>query len=475
VWKYTINGRSPCALSLYGAEAEAQMERRAELLPFGAYWDATPLPPPASVGVGTRGSGSGSCSGAGGQGRWRIPLTLQSLPASWQHAATAAGSAAVQRVNWPATAADALALAAEAQAARTTTPRSAPSRVLEIEMAPPSPHGNWVVDWREPPVTSAGPMEPTPVTSSSAFRCHLARTLVSIRAAADLRERAGLVVSSLGGEGRFHALHLRAEADWLRHIHADDAAVPPSERPREWLAERAEEEARGAAAALDAALPAAAVLPLSKSPPPVPLVPLYIAGGVACDHASLEPLRQLGRRRGLTLRCLGNGGPDGGGSYRRAAVEQAVVARAALFVGRAGSSFSWLVAQRRALARITDGVADDDTDGGEVEVEVEAEAAQPPSATMRGGGGGAAAAEQQQQASSRPQHNRSECWSTQWYRAEPLSPRDRGLWGGFEAFDLNFGYPSFAELLAACEDQEQERAGAGEGGVTKPQSEGVWV
>jgi hypothetical protein len=199
----------------------------------------------------------------------------------------------------------------------------------------------------------------------------------------------------LGGHAQFNSLHLRAESDWLRHTSAGDDATPPGRDGDSdqlaWLHARAAEEVRGAVNSISEAH--------RSSRSSLFGLPLFVASGIPCDHAVLSPLRQLG----LRIQCLPE--TDGSdGSYRKAAVEQAVAEAASLFIGRIGSSYSWTIATRRALSNRTLGYNNAETAEGE--------------AGRRYGGGGG-----------------------RWYIADPPTKRDLGAWGGFEAWERRFGFP----------------------------------
>jgi hypothetical protein len=214
------------------------------------------------------------------------------------------------------------------------------------------------------------------------------------------------IIESLGGRGQFNVLHLRAESDWLRHTSAGDDVAPPvdatlGEEPLLWLHTRAAEEVQGAINSIIAAHSSGD----GQLDETLMAMPLFIASGVACDHPIYAPLRLL---MGVEIQCLPESdGADG--SYRKAAVEQAVAEAALVFIGRTGSSFSWTVATRRALRSSTGDTSSTNTDTHTVQV--------PSSSTHRP-------------------------FVTAWYRADPPTPRDMGDMGGFAAWERQWGFPS---------------------------------
>jgi hypothetical protein len=216
----------------------------------------------------------------------------------------------------------------------------------------------------------------------------------------------------LGPHG-YNALHLRCEADWVMHTqraggtNGADKGIGDgaSEKQQQLIGRLAAAEVRGAVVALQKH----GVSTIS---------PLFVAGGVRCDHHWLEPIRAAG----YNTHCLpptptpAPGAREALPSYHGAVVDQWVASQAHHFIGRRGSSFSWLVgglrrraAQRRVLAHEKDGANDGATGpsslGDDYAVPREL-------ASMELG----------------------------WYDAVPPSPLDRQE-GGFRDFDANFGFP----------------------------------
>jgi hypothetical protein len=140
--------------------------------------------------------------------------------------------------------------------------------------------------------------------------------------------------------------------------------------------------------------------------------PLFVAGGVRCDHAWLDPIRAAG----YDTHCLpptpapapAAPAPP---SYHGAVVDQWVAAHATTFVGRRGSSFSWLVGAMR--------MAHTDLSKGQHEQAGRRKGCYEGCQEGAGGSDGYGI-------------------GYAWYEALPASGLDRE---GFRDFEQNFGFP----------------------------------